>query len=255
MNAVTPTPSATQLGLVDTLIKGMKTDPSGNLFSMLDDMFLLANNDSQQTESVTGIINLNVASYNGTPGAGPTKSGITGNIAGNFFIYLLGNPSGLTHWSQNSASFGAYCTSTANANASANECFIATNDTAQSQMLYQNVSSANYITEGVNANGSSNFAGVTNGSGMWSGVRTGSAGANDGMYNNLAASYFFSGSATSAAPGTGNVLMFAQSTVPARCCGQTLAVGYVGAGLTQPQVAALHGYINAYMTSLGTNVY
>jgi hypothetical protein len=116
INAVTTaggTVSTTQQGRVDTLIKALKTDVTGNLFNLSDRLFLFAG-ESVSAQARTDIKTATTVSPTATP---PTLSatGYTGNTTSMWFDTGW-KPSTGPNWARNAASVVWYLKTAADVN-------------------------------------------------------------------------------------------------------------------------------------------
>lgn len=243
------TVSGTQKGFVDTLIKGLKTD---GLFSVMDRVWLLASENT--TQANIDIINLQTWTYHGTPSLATQFSANHGITGDGSTVYLDTNyiPSVGPNYTQNSASHGAYDLTVALTSAAHGRLVGVNDGPEQSELAFE---TAGFVVHNLNtAAATPAFSTVTSDAGLWLGSRTGSAGASDSLYKN--GSSIASGSGTSVGVPTISYHAFAFNTgSPSGFLADQLAAIFFGGGLNATQALNFSTRLNAYMTSLGVNVY
>ena len=240
--------SATQRGYVDALIKGLKTD---GLFSILDRMWLFAAENTFQAD--IDIINLGTFTIHGSP-TFTASQGYTGDGSA---VYI---DSGWTpstaggNMTLNSASWGVYNRTAATSDQGGDSLG------AQGTTSTWNIESYAYDgANGYNNLNDNNFAGVLalagpNSSGFWVGSRTGANAR--ALYRNGSGGTSSSDTQVSTGLPDRPIFIFARNVgSPNRLLADQLAVVFWGAGLNSTQAGNIASRVNAYMTSLGTNVY
>lgn len=238
--------SQTNNAPITTLICGMVTDGT---FSLLDGLYIFA------TDSTTDAkLNLISASFTGTitptltftPNVGWAGDDVSGFLDTGF------NPSTATtpHYTQNSASYGAYVlTSRADSNSFMD--FGASNTTFTAFTFLNIFSAAGTMQYNLNSAGADTFA-TANAQGSWLSNRTAAA----------AAALFHNGASvvTTTDATTANIdedlFVFAANFDGAPTGSQDqLSAAWWGAGMTPTQALAVQSRLNAYMTTLGINKY
>lgn len=242
--------STTQKGYVDTLIKALKAN---GVFSIIDRIWLLGSENTQQAN--IDIVNLGTWTYHGTPALSSqftANVGITGDNS-TVFLDLNFNPATAGgNFALNSGTIGAYNLS----NRTGNQpwvCVGGADGAAISVFFRPNNASGNFEFE-INNN---NFPSFVSGQaqGFWNVSRSSSANIN--VYKNGSA---VSGSpftdASFSVPSTG-LYAFAldNNGATVNFSADQMSALIIGGGLTPTQNTNFQAAINAYMTSLGINVY
>jgi hypothetical protein len=236
--------SSNEEGYVDTLIKGLKAD---GIWSNLDRLWLLASENTH--EAKIDLVNLQSNTNNGA--TFNADQGYAGNGSTSYVDSGYAPSTSGVNLSQNSASFGIYDRT----DDTGGDSDFGGEDTAGANALTVSLRSGNEIKWFVN-DSTGQFDYPTTDAGMWVTTRTGaSAGAvyHDGPQFDTttntssgltSSSIYISGGSDY---GSGTAIINANTD-------QISAVS-IGGGLTSTQAANLSSLINAYMTSIGSNVY
>jgi hypothetical protein len=239
------TVSGTQKGFVDTLIKGLKTD---SVFTKLDRMFLLAAENTQQ--AFIDIVNLGTATDHSTTfTANAGLHGGSGNYLDSGFA-----PSGGTNFLLNSASFGIYNLTNRTADAG-----------SHTDMGVLDSTNSSYIQ--INAFGNSIVGALNDGAtigtsasqarGFWIISRTTSLQV-DCYLNGNTTPINSTSSGAAGGRSANNIFITGLNnggSVIQQASPDQYACVFMGAGLTSTEQQKVSNRVNAYMTSLGINVY
>ena len=239
------TVSDTQKSRVDTLIVALKAH---SLWTIQDRIWLHASENAQQ--ATIDIVNLGVATPAGTitlAAGGYTGDGSTG--------YLDTGWSSGSNYSQNSASFSTYIR---NSRTSSNNSMAvgrrdASNTGTQDIILPLSSSVMSYD---VNNGQFSNQPANTDAQGFWTASRTGASAL--ALYKNSNSTAFNSATTASASLASNtNFYIGARSVnnVADLFSSDQIAITTIGAGMSAANTAQFQTDLNAYMTSLGVNVY
>ena len=237
-------PGATRKGYYSTLIDGLVSD---GLWSKIDCLYILAADIAGNA-----VINLKSSSFGLTAVNAPTFTADQGyTAASNKYLTSTFAPATAGgNFTQNSAAFGFYNRTSSTAND--NSTLMGIQD---SNMIVQNQGGVTYVD--VN---DANFPNVasTNHQGMWIATRNAASGAGAvNAYKNGNTTPFLTSSGASAALSS-NAFWYLgdnDSGVIGRQGTGELAAAFISSGLNATEASNLAGRINAYMTSLGTNVY
>ena len=237
---------ATQRGYVNTLITSLKAH---SLWTIQERIWLHASENIKQ--ATIDIVNLGVATEVSSPSF-TASQGYTGNGSSS---YLDTGWSSGSNYTQNSASISAYIrTSRAGNNNYAALARVDTATTGTSDMIWP--LSGGVFSYDVNDGAFSNQPANTNAQGFWTASRTGAS--TLALYKNSNSTAF--GTATTA---SGSLASNTNFYIGARSNNNSaewfstdqIAITTIGAGMSAANVAQFQTDLNAYMTSLGTNVY
>lgn len=249
------TVSLTQKGFVDTLIKGLKTDPSGNLFALQDRLWLLASENVTQAQ--IDLITANSSNnwtFNGTgtfAGAFAVNQGYTGNGTDNYLDTGIDLGSFSGNFGTNSSSVYVY-------DRTSGAVFSAGMGFTQVGVSRLEIVPTNGANAQVNLNStvSLNWAN-TQTQGFFLGSRTASNAT--AIYQNGIQRATGSGTSTAMTGGSGATLVIGANKTSAPAVNlfssDQIAIAGFGGGMNSTQAVAFQGWVNGYMTSLGTNVY
>jgi hypothetical protein len=239
------TVSATEEGYVDTLIKGLKAD---GIWSNLDRLWLLASENTH--EAKIDIVNLQSNTNHGatfTANRGYAGDGASTYVDSNYVPATAGG-----NLTLNSASFGIYDQTN---NQSANGAFGGEDTSAANRLILltrANVFLTYYVNSGAGDGTQNN---VSTYKGMWVMTRTGASATaiyQNGSLNN-------SGTAASAALTSSSLYIVGAADYNSGSLdianADQISAAFVGGSLTATQASQISGLINAYMTSVGSNVY
>jgi hypothetical protein len=243
---------ATEQGYVDTCIKSLKSNSI--FFSTWDEIWLLANADNSLTESKVGIVNNKIWTPVGTAPTIATK-GVT--LVGANPLNSTINLSTAAQYTQNSAALAVYIT-TADSSA-ANVDFVgADNGSVRGSVSLL----AGPARAGSSMNDPVGDVWIINPSqdGLLFGSRVNGSSTGETFYLWNAANPTGTNTAssdTSGAPPNFNAYIFARNSSGSAIgiSNSTMSMAAIGSGLTSGQVANFNSAINAYMTSLGINIY
>lgn len=242
---------ATNKTIVDTLIKALKTDAIGNLFTSNDRLWLLALANESTFEAQVDILNL--ASWtshgsftldaNGFAGDGSSAFLDTGFIpssAGGNFSVLSSSMSAAVL--TNRTTFASnICEMGTNANAGGSPTFIGTDSTADTFYELSGVGPVRSATPtikgfqlaSVTSSGATGAAGYLNGSSLGTSSGAGASVAQDSIYI--------------------GALRLGASTI--QFCADQIVSAHIGGGMNATQAANFTTIVNAALTSLGKNVF
>jgi hypothetical protein len=237
--------SGTQQTRVDTLIKALKNAANGNLFTILDRLYLFGG-ESDSKQATISIVNpgATAAVPTNSPtlaAGGYTGNGTTGFIDTGFIPSTAGG-----NFTQNSAMFGAYVRT--NRTVAGSDVTLGT---ANASFIYiRPFNGAGNLEGGLNDNSFSSAGTSTTAQGRWVASRTGSAGFS--FYKNGGAAVY-SPTATSAALSSNSfyILGYNSSGSLANPTTDQVACAYFGGGMTLAQVGDFDTAIAAYMTAWG----
>lgn len=243
------TVSAARQTIVNTLIASLKAH---SLWSAHDRIWLHASENAQQ--ATIDIVNLGVA----TPVNSPTLTADQGYAGDGSSSYLDSGYSPTVHgvnFTRNDASVSSYCRTSRTTGAGG--CNIGLHDAAttgnMTALFTRTTGVANYD---VNNSQFSAQVANTNAQGMYTAVRTGASA--QAVYLNSSATAL--GTETQASIALANLNFFIlarnQNATPVNFLTDQVAITAIGGGMTNgTNVAQFQTDLNAYMTSLGTNVY
>jgi hypothetical protein len=244
------TVSSAQLGYVCTLITALKTHGS---WSTLDRLWLW--NGENTFQDVIDLVNLAVATPVNSPtfvaAQGVSGDGSTSYINTNWYPAIGGN------WANNGAQVTTYIR-TNRTSSSPTMAQFGTHDApstgeATAFFAYQGGDWTYDINDAFFANQSTNTLGQAQG--LWTMVRSGSASLS--LLRNSNSTPVATGT-TSSAGSTSTMTAFVGAVnegSPVFFCTDQIAITAIGGVLTDTQIATFQTDLNAYMTSLGTNVY
>lgn len=243
------TVSGTQQTRVDTLIKALK---GHSLFTKLDRVWLWGG-ESDHHQATIDIINLAVGIENGNlTSTGLSASGYTSNGSTGYFDtnFVMSTGPNCTNASANS---GYYITTAASVGGAASGC----SDVGSGITLSlnpNNFGSAQFV---INNNFISTA--VTSSNGMWIGNQLSGTETiyNFSTANSTSGSIASGASASPLVPTSAKFFYCAfnssSSGVPSSFMPDTLAAGFLGAGLSSTDVTHFSSDLNAYMTAWGIN--
>jgi hypothetical protein len=239
------TVSGTQQGFVDTLIKGLKTD---SLFSAMDRIWLYASENAQQAS--IDIVNLATHSLVNAPSF-TASQGYTGNGTSSYINTGFTPSVNGVNYTQNSASFGTYIRN--NRTTGGNATAMSTDISSTAPCRWQPHWSGSQGNFNINDGGFVDVS-TSTAQGFWGVSRTGSSAT--AVYLNSSGTAIFSGSAASSGlASTAFFVLAGQAGGAGDFSADQIAVSFAGAGLSSGQWVNFQSRINAYMTSLTTNVY
>jgi hypothetical protein len=240
------TVGTSQKGFVDTLIKGLKTN---SLFSVLDRMWLLASENTFQAG--IDIANLGTFTIHGSP-TFTASHGYAGDASAAFLDSGFVPSTAGGNFQQNSAHFGAYNMTNRTINQSYDNlgCQGTTSTWNIEQYAYDGAGSDILINE---SNAVGEALTCPNAQGLVITSRTGASAGN--IRRNGGAQTNSVTQASTALPDRSIYILARNVSSANRLSADQLAVVFWGGGLTTGQSDTLAGLVNAYMTSLGTNVY
>jgi hypothetical protein len=240
------TVSTAQDTRVCTLVGSLKTH---SLFSIQDRIFLHASENSQQ--ATIDIVNLGVATPHGTitfaANQGYTGDGSTGFLDS-------GYTSG-TNFLQNSASISTYVLTNRTVGGGIEIGRYDPANTGNSSLI-QPLNTASQVSYDINDPPFSQQPTNANALGFWTASRTGASAL--ALYKNSSSTAFASATASSITLPVGfNFFIGALNNngTAGVLSSDQIAISTIGGGMTNTQAAQLQTDLNAYMTSLGTNVY
>jgi hypothetical protein len=262
--------SGTETSAYTTMICGLVSDGiitgtmngsgsgSGACGSLLDALYILATNNA-----TTASLNLCGTSYSLIAVNSPTfavDQGYTGvggfgcNLSNCALLNTQFNPGTATtpNYSQNSASFGAYDTTSSTA---ANVAVIIGTRASSNQNYFQIQSSAGTFGAEITGDSFTLTGSNSNHQGAYVLSRTGAA--TTALYKNGSAT-LGTGTSASTAIGSSNVftiLAFGPPSGPADGTTDQISAAFIGGALTSSQAFAINNRINAYMKALGVNIY
>lgn len=246
--AASGTVSGTQQGYVDTLVKGLK---SNSLFSVFDRVWLKASENIQQAN--IDIINLATWTNHGLTFS--ANHGYTGDGSSTYGDLSFIPSSAGGHFAQDSASFGVYSLTSRATGAMAPigvyDASIVPNAGAYLQ-LFNTGPIVQCDLNGQDFTGPAQSG--ANANGLWLASRTTSSSIQ--LYHNGSA-FGSAISSTSTTLPTKTMLVGALNNngTSATFDSDQIAATFIGGGLTSGQVSTLTTLVNAYMTSLGINVF
>jgi hypothetical protein len=236
------TVSNARLQVVDTFISALKT---ASIWTKMDRVWLFAAENAGS--ALTDLVGGNAALAVNTP-TFTADEGYAGNGTTSYVNTQLA-PSGGTQYTLNSAHASAY---NRTSRAAATTALFGSTDSTNSTDIFPRYG-ANLTLAEVNANNGTSYA-STESAGFWLASRTGantkSQYKNGSLLGTDAASAVVSRSTFSVyvcGQNASNSLAFAST--------DQIAAFTMGAGLNGTEVTALNNAVNAYMTSLGKNVY
>ncbi len=240
------TVSAAQKGYVNTLITSLKAH---SLWTVQDRVWLHAAENTQQ--ALIDIVSLVTA----TAVSSPTFTANQGYAGDGATSYVDTGFTTGSNYAQNSASISVYIRTSraSNGNMTALGRFDAAT-TGTQDIIYPLAAST--ITYDVNNPQFSNQPANTNAQGFWTASRTGSG--TMALYKNSNSTAFNTATTASQALAQGAkffVLARSVNDVAGLFTTDEIAITTIGAGMSAANVAQFQTDLNAYMTSLGTNVY
>jgi hypothetical protein len=241
--------SAARQTIVNTLITSLKTH---SLWTIQDRIWLHASENSQQ--ATIDIVNLGVA----TPVNSPTftaDQGYAGNGSSSYLDSGL-SASSATNYVRDSGSVSSYVrTSRSSGAGGVNIGFHAAASTGSMTALFTYTNGfINYDLN--NAQFTAQVGGQPNAQGFFTSVRTGASA--QAVYKNSSSTAVATNTTSSIAVPALNFFIGArnQDATPVNYLSDQLAITTIGSGMTDgTNVAQFQTDLNAYMTSLGTNVY
>lgn len=243
------TVSAARQTVVNTLITSLK---SHSLWNVHDRIWLFAAENSQA--SLIDIVNLSSAANSSATFT--ADQGYAGNASTTFVNTNFAGSTNGVNYTQNSASMSCYVRTSRST--AANKAAVSFNDDGggKTSRFFPHASGS-VIIAGLNINNSFPQTGTTsNAQGFYTISRTGSA--TTDVYKNSNTTAIFSPTTTSTALSATTFYVGAENvqvSADAFFSDDQIAVVAFGAGLSAADAAQFQTDINAYMTTLGTNVY
>ncbi len=239
------TVSDTQKGYVDTLIKALKAH---SIWTIQDRIWLHASESTQQ--AAIDIVNLGVA----TPHGSPTFTASQGYTGDTTAAYIDTGFSSGSNYAQSSGSVSSYVRSSRSGGDWASVgAFDSAGSTMQTLIVPRDP--FNLIVYDVNSTAGWNNASNSASQGFWTASRVGS---DVSVYKNSSstATATDNTSPNIATPSINFYILARNNAGTAdRISGDQIAITTIGAGMSGAQSAQFQTDLNAYMTSLGTNVY
>ena len=242
--------SQTNNSAITTMICGMVTDGT---WSLLDGLYIFATNDATNAK-----LNLVSSSFSITPQSSPTFTAGQGYAGNGTSSYLDTGFNASTapspNFTLNSATVGAYDLTNRSTD---NSCVIVSNFSSDASTSYAYIqpkhTTALYGAE-VNAYTFAISGASANAQGSWLATRTSSSTIT--LYRN-GSSLQSSSSDPSTNIQNGNIIMLAFNDAGSLSdfCADQLSAGFMGGGMNATQAGNVQSRINAYMSSLGINVY
>lgn len=244
------TVSASRQTIINTLITSLKAH---NLWNVHDRIWLLAAENSQS--ALIDLVNLSSATNNGSTFT--VDQGYAGNGTTSFVNTNFGPSTNGVNYTQNSASLSCYVR-TSRSTASNKEAVGMFDDGSGRSARFFPHANGSVVVASLNASNSFAQTGpTTNAQGFYTVSRTGATTSN--TYKNSNTSSIFSDSTASLAGLSATTFYIGAENVQVGAdnwfSDDQIAVVAFGAGLSSTDAAQFQTDINAYMTSLGTNVY
>ncbi len=243
------TVSDTQKGFVNTLITSLKTH---SLWTIQDRIWLHASENAQQ--ATIDIVNLGVATLVNAP-TFTASQGYAGNGTSSYLDSSYSPTVNGVNFTRNDASVSSYCRTSRTSGAGGSN--IGLHDAASSGnmtalftystgVVNYDVSNAQFSAQVANANAQ----------GMYTAVRTGASA--QAVYKSSNSTALGTNTTSSIALANLNFFILArnQNATPVNFLSDQVAITTIGGSMTNgTNVAQFQTDLNAYMTSLGTNVY
>lgn len=253
----------TNKGIVDTLIKALKTAPNGNLFTLIDRLWIYGLANESTFEGLCSIVTGNQFCTTQANGGAFTldANGFTGDGAS--YIDTGFNPTTATtpNFVTNSGLLGVYIGTTARA-AFDKVAIGSTTTHNPANQVFPFAASGNAVGEiCTNANVGADFAAVLTAAGFTAASRTGFSGATSALYRNTSTAIASAGCTNAVAPANANFYVAAVNDTNLGSPGpfqQSLdphLVAVISGGMTAAQFGDLSAAVNAAMGLLGKSVY